>query len=79
LRVIGDRPRPSPNQHHEARHASHEPRHANHETRGANHEPRHANHEAGRSEPAPRPHKGHSGGQHWWSKPAARRKAHRVA
>ncbi len=82
LRVDSDARRAN----HEARHANHEPRAANHEARGANHEargakhePRHANHEAGRSEPAPRPHKGHSGGQPWWSKPAARRKAHRVA
>ena len=63
----------------DARRANHEPRAANHEPRAATHEPRHANHEPGRSEPAPRPHKGHSGGQPWWSKPAARRKAHRVA
>jgi len=75
LRVMSDARRAN----HESRGANHEARGANHEARAATHEPRHANHEPGRSEPAPRPHKGHSGGQPWWSKPAARRKAHRVA
>jgi ATP-dependent RNA helicase RhlE len=63
----------------DARRANQEARGANHEARAPSHEPRHANHEPGRSESAPRPHKSHSGGQPWWSKPAARRKAHRVA
>jgi ATP-dependent RNA helicase RhlE len=75
LRVLSDARRAN----HEPRGSNHEPRGANHEARAASHETRHANHEPGRSEPAPRPHKGHSGGQPWWSKPAARRKAHRVA
>ena len=75
LRVMSDARRAN----HESRGANYEARGANHEARAATHEPRHANHEPGRSEPAPRPHKGHSGGQPWWSKPAARRKAHRVA